>query len=124
MPSRMTLELPREPRSAARARAALGGFRPNLSEGKYASAELLVTELVSNAVKYGGDGPVELVIVSRPGSIRAEVIDQGTGFETEPRDTADVHTPGGWGLHLVETLADDWGSFEGSTHVWFEIASS
>jgi hypothetical protein len=28
---------------------------------------------------------------------------------------------GGWGLHLVEELTDEWGTFEGSTHVWFEI---
>jgi anti-sigma regulatory factor (Ser/Thr protein kinase) len=119
----MTLELPREPRSPARARAALGGFRTNLTPVRYQAAELLVSELVSNAVKYGGDGSLQLVIVSRPGSLRAEVIDQGCGFESPARDTADVYTPGGWGLHLVETLADDWGSFEGSTHVWFEIGS-
>ncbi len=29
---------------------------------------------------------------------------------------------GGWGLHLVETLAESWGVREGSTHVWFELA--
>ena len=124
MPSRMTLELPREPRSPARARAALGGFRLNLAAKKYETAELLVSELVSNAVKYGGEGPLELVVVSQPGSLRVEVTDRGAGFAAEPRDTRDVHTPGGWGLHLVETLADDWGSFEGSTHVWFEMRSS
>ena len=28
---------------------------------------------------------------------------------------------GGWGLHLVQTLSDRWGVYEGSTHVWFEI---
>jgi anti-sigma regulatory factor (Ser/Thr protein kinase) len=117
----MTLELPREPRSPARARAALGGFRTNLPPDRYEAAELLVSELVSNAVKYGGEGPVQLVVTSQPGSLRAEVIDHGAGFELEPRDTEDVHSPGGWGLHLVDRLADDWGSYDASTHVWFEI---
>jgi hypothetical protein len=28
---------------------------------------------------------------------------------------------GGWGLHLVQTLSDRWGVYQGSTHVWFEI---
>jgi hypothetical protein len=28
---------------------------------------------------------------------------------------------GGWGLPLVEHLADRWGTFQGSTHVWFEL---
>jgi anti-sigma regulatory factor (Ser/Thr protein kinase) len=120
----MTLELPREPRSPARARAALGGFRTNLPHAKYEAAELLVSELVSNAVKYGGEGPLQLVVSSQPGRLRAEVIDRGGGFQSEPRDADDVHTPGGWGLHLVERLADDWGSYEGSTHVWFEMHAS
>jgi hypothetical protein len=28
---------------------------------------------------------------------------------------------GGWGLHLTEHLTSRWGTYEGSTHVWFEI---
>ena len=119
----MTLELPREPASAGRARAALGGFEETLPPDRYADAKLLVSELVTNAVKYGGDGSVELVVAAGPGHLRAEVVDQGGGFRAPRRDTSDLHTPGGWGLHLVETLADDWGSFEGSTHVWFELAA-
>ena len=31
---------------------------------------------------------------------------------------------GGWGLHLVQTLSNRWGVYEGSTHVWFEIDRS
>ncbi len=119
----MTLQLPREARSAGRARAALGGFRDNLPPHRYEAAVLLVSELVTNAVKYGGEGPLELVVTSRPGHVRAEVIDQGGGFVERPRDASDLDTPGGWGLHLVKRLADDCGSFEGSTHVWFEIGS-
>jgi hypothetical protein len=29
---------------------------------------------------------------------------------------------GGWGLRIVEQLADDWGVLEGSTRVWFQLA--
>jgi serine/threonine-protein kinase RsbW len=117
----MTLELPREPRSAARARAVLAGFESNLPPERFDAARLLVCELVTNAVKYGGEGPIELVVTSQPGRLRAEIIDQGSGFDSPPRDPRDLHTPGGWGLHLVEELADEWGSFEASTHVWFEV---
>ena len=28
---------------------------------------------------------------------------------------------GGWGLHLVDRVALNWGVHEGSTHVWFEV---
>jgi hypothetical protein len=52
--------------------------------------------------------------------VRVEVVDQGAGFIPVARDRP-VTEVGGWGLHLVETLADRWGVHEGSTHVWFEI---
>ncbi len=48
------------------------------------------------------------------------VINQGASFEPVARDKP-VTDVGGWGLHLVEELTDDWGVHEGSTHVWFEI---
>ena len=53
--------------------------------------------------------------------MRVEVSDGGGGFEpharTRPRDE-----PGGWGLHLVDSLADRWGVETGRrTRVWFEI---
>ena len=86
-------------------------------------AALLVSELVSNGVKYGGDGEIRLQIEAGSDRIRAEIVDQGSGFEPLTRAKRNM-TPadeGGWGLHLVESLADEWGVYEGSTHVWFEI---
>ena len=55
--------------------------------------------------------------------IRTEIIDQGVGFTPVERD-GDLSRAGGWGLHLVEELTDRWGTYEGSTHVWFEIDPS
>ena len=86
-------------------------------------AMLLTSELVSNGVKYGGEGKIMLQVEADPDRVRAEIVDQGSGFEPQTRANRKL-TPGdegGWGLHLVETLADDWGVHEGSTHVWFEI---
>jgi hypothetical protein len=50
------------------------------------------------------------------------VIDDGQGFTPSARQkpTTDV---GGWGLHLVETLAERWGVWDGSTHVWLELTA-
>jgi hypothetical protein len=48
------------------------------------------------------------------------VIDQGVGFVPVARDRPATDV-GGWGLHLVQTLSNRWGVYEGSTHVWFEI---
>jgi anti-sigma regulatory factor (Ser/Thr protein kinase) len=116
--SRLTFELPRDTHAPAAARAALGGFSHALDrQGEHAS-RLLVSELVTNAVKYGGEGPVRLEVKADPGCFRAEVIDEGSGFVAKERE---ADQEGGWGLPLVEELADRWGTFEGSTHVWFEL---
>jgi anti-sigma regulatory factor (Ser/Thr protein kinase) len=84
---------------------------------------LLVTELVTNAVHHAKVGPRESVRVgfdqSRWG-VRVEVVDLGPGFvrplgHPPPRD--------GWGLYLVEQIADRWGVIPRTpgTCVWFEI---
>ena len=57
--------------------------------------------------------------IADPSRFRAEVIDSGPGFVATGR--AFASRDGGWGLPLVEHLADRWGTFEGSTHVWFEL---
>ena len=122
----LEIELPRDPAAARAARAALDRVEDAVAPGRFDDARLLLTELVTNAVKYGGDGSVRVVVRSVDGATHIEVIDQGRGFEAEraadQRDRDDLDLVGGWGLPLVKTLADDWGSFEGSTHVWFRLA--
>jgi len=115
----LTVELPRNaeaPYLARRALADLDGVDASLLP----DLRLLVTELITNSVKYGGDGPVTLQVTAGAERIRAEIIDQGVGFTPKKRDD-DLHKVGGWGLHLVEQLTTKWGTYEGSTHVWFEI---
>ena len=120
MSTTYTLELPRTLEAPAQARDALTELRPSLPEHVLPDITLLVSELVTNGVKYGGEGPVQLHITNEPERVRAEIVDQGGGFTPVERD-GDLSRVGGWGLHLVEELTDRWGTFEGSTHVWFEI---
>jgi anti-sigma regulatory factor (Ser/Thr protein kinase) len=115
-----SLELPRTLEAPSQARDALDRLDPELPEHVLPDLRLLVSELVSNGVKYGGDGPVRLEITNEPERIRAEIVDQGGGFTPVERD-GDLSRVGGWGLHLVDRLTDRWGTYEGSTHVWFEI---
>jgi anti-sigma regulatory factor (Ser/Thr protein kinase) len=113
------IDLPRDRQAPARARRALErvGLAPDVAP----DAKLLVSELVTNSVKYGGEGEVTLKIRSEhPRHVHVEVVDQGSGFLPVERDRP-RDQPGGWGLHLVERLARDWGVHEGSTHVWFEL---
>lgn len=121
MTRRLTAKL-RQARTAPRAaRARLAEFDHGLPSERLCDAELLLSELVSNAVKYG-DGDISLIFERDDGRFRTEVVDQGNGFIAAVRNRDDAHTPGGWGLPLVQTLSDRWGAHQGSAHVWFEFA--
>jgi anti-sigma regulatory factor (Ser/Thr protein kinase) len=120
MPATLSVELPRTPQAAFLARRALDALEGRLDPSVLPDVRLLVSELVTNSVKYGGDGPVRLEVQASDESVRAEIIDQGVGFTPKVRDD-DLDRVGGWGLHLTEHLTSRWGAYEGSTHVWFEI---
>ena len=122
MATRLTTQLQREPTAPRMARQRLASFEHGLPEERLIDAELLISELVSNAVKYGGDGDISVIYERDDGCFRTEVVDQGDGFAAVLRDREDASSPGGWGLPLVRTLSDRWGAHEGSTHVWFEFA--
>jgi len=118
----LSVDIPRDPTAPAAARRAVEGLADRIDESMVPDVKLLVSELVSNSVKYGGDGQVTLQITTRgPRRLRVEVIDKGAGFVPLARDRP-MTEAGGWGLHLVQTLSDRWGVREGSTLVWFEIA--
>jgi anti-sigma regulatory factor (Ser/Thr protein kinase) len=122
MAKRLTVEIRRARTAPSLARAALAEFDHGLPPQRRQDAELLLSELVSNAVKYGDGIDLGVTFERRDGCFRTEVVDEGTGFAATLREREDLYTPGGWGLPLVETLSDRWGAHEGSTHVWFEMA--
>ena len=82
-------------------------------------ATLLVSELVTNAVKYGPDEPIRLIVDDDDERARFTVHDAGLGPLPEIRDEDPAH--GGHGLRLVDAVADRWGVERGSTRVWFEL---
>lgn len=88
---------------------------------RVADATLLVSELVTNAVKYGPEHePIQLIVDADGERARLTVHDLGRGPLPEMRDVDDP-APGGHGLRLVDALADRWGTERGSTRVWFEL---
>ncbi|MCW2991503.1 MAG: ATP-binding protein [Solirubrobacterales bacterium] len=118
------IAISRDPRAPGNARRAVEDFASTIDPSLVPDVKLLVSELITNSVKYGGEGEVHLQLRSEhDGHIRVEVVDQGSGFIPVARDRPATEV-GGWGLHLVETLTDRWGVHEGSTHVWFEIERS
>jgi anti-sigma regulatory factor (Ser/Thr protein kinase) len=120
MSAELSVELPRTAQAPFLARRALTELDGKIDENVLPDVRLLVSELITNSVKYGGDGPVRLEVTADGDRIRAEIIDQGVGFTPVKRND-DLEKVGGWGLHLVQQLTTSWGTYEGSTHVWFEI---
>ncbi|AXE79965.1 SpoIIE family protein phosphatase [Streptomyces atratus] len=113
--------LPREPRSVGRARElARGRLLAWDLEELVDTTELLVSELVTNALRYG-EGEIRLRLL-RDRTLVCEVWDAGL---VQPRRRRARDTDeGGRGLQLVGLLSVAWGSRRtprGKT-VWFELA--
>jgi anti-sigma regulatory factor (Ser/Thr protein kinase) len=110
-----TTDAPREARDRVR-------HLPHLGADRVDDAVLLVSELVTNAVKYGPEHEaIRLIISTDDQATRFTVHDSGLGPLPEMRAQGDP-APGGHGLRLVDSLADRWGVERGSTRVWFELA--
>jgi anti-sigma regulatory factor (Ser/Thr protein kinase) len=117
-----TMELPRTAGSASIARLIVSAHGAELSQERLNSANLMVSELVTNACKHG-TGQIQLVVRSGADGIRAEVQDEG-GAEVEIAPAQPRPPRGGWGLYFVDRLADAWGVEAGESRVWFRIAGA
>jgi anti-sigma regulatory factor (Ser/Thr protein kinase) len=121
-PVDVTVRIPPAVDAPLRARAEVGAL--GLARPAYDDVVLLVSELVTNCVVHAGLAPgqdIELRLARRLDTVRIEVRDGGRGFA----DTL-VHgrRSNGFGLYLVEQLADRWGVVRGDlTCVWFEVDS-
>jgi two-component sensor histidine kinase len=87
---------------------------------------LLVSELVTNAVRHADVGPRQSLRVKlrfSPRRVRLEVFDPGSGFQGSAPSRGDES--GGWGLFLVDQIAHHWGvaPTASGTCVRFEIRS-
>jgi len=87
------------------------------------AVRVLVSELFTNGVKYGGrGGRIRLELEVRADCVHVEIGDRGRGF-----DPATVTMPGedatsGRGLALLDQLAARWGVERGGeSRVWFEL---
>ena len=114
-----TLEAPSEARRVVV--AAMAGCPRDL----VGETELLVTELVTNAVRHGGlssEDMIDLSLHVRSDVIRVEVAEGGPGFDPATALQPDREAVGGWGLMLVSRVASRWGVTRGTPNVaWFEI---
>ncbi len=99
-------------------------LRPTLGEDVSADLALMVSELVTNSYRHSGAGDrrISVDVEVSHDRVRAEVRDQGEGLKAEPVP-AKKRGAGGWGLVIVDRLAESWGVRSGPPScVWFELA--
>jgi anti-sigma regulatory factor (Ser/Thr protein kinase) len=115
------LSLERTSAAPREARARVRDLQAVIDPQRVEDAVLLVSELVTNAVKYGPEHErIRLVVDNNETRTRITVHDLGLGPLPEMRG-ADDRSPGGHGLRLVDAVADRWGVERGSVRVWFEL---
>jgi anti-sigma regulatory factor (Ser/Thr protein kinase) len=123
------LRLPTEPIAPALARASVTGVARPLSDVALADLNLLVTEVVSNAVRHGrltGSSEVVVAVDVADDRVTVSVSDTGPGFGSSAGEYSDLAADsrdGGWGVFLLKRLASDWGVERDAdrTTVWFAV---
>lgn len=88
-------------------------------------AGLIVSELFTNALRYGGSEKIACVVRLCEGLVHIEVADQGHGPTVPKPRLAAVDEEGGRGLLLVSALSKAWGVLAGEgvngRVVWAEL---
>lgn len=117
-----SIELPADTAAPALARRTLDERLPAAAAVHAATLRLLVSELVTNAVRHAGAAGAAVALRVRVDGrcVRVEVRDGGQHAERVRRRAAGAE--GGYGLLLVERMASRWGvEAARGTCVWFEI---
>jgi len=112
------------PASVAEARRRMAELaEPLVDETRMADLQLVLSEVVSNAIRHGSSTePVILAVTPKDEFLCVQVTDAGSGIAPRPRATIpDEH--GGWGFFLIEYLTRRWGMTRENrrTRVWFEF---
>jgi anti-sigma regulatory factor (Ser/Thr protein kinase) len=114
------------PEAAASARAAVAQMGVLQLHERMDEVQLAVSEVVTNAVRHGrlrqDVDAVRITVGTGPDKVRVTV-EQPTVADVmieEPR--FDKENPGGFGLHLVDQVVDNWGHDPGPPgRVWLEF---
>ena len=112
----MDVQLASVPEAPGQARDAVAPLRGRIGERTLDDVRLVVSELVTNAVRHAPGEPISVSVeVDDDGVVRGEIEDSGEGGvrlrATSPGE------PGGYGLGIVDALTDRWGVDEAHPRV-------
>ena len=118
--SAIDAELPRAPGCSGTARRLIeDSFGDELESEMLDDLKTVASELVNNAYEHGR-GRIRMKAQRNEHRIRLEVMDEGQDAPIAIR--ASAFDGRGNGLRIVDLLADNWGVFHGSTHVWAALS--
>jgi anti-sigma regulatory factor (Ser/Thr protein kinase) len=134
VPTSSSMAVPHGPAGVGEARHRMRDelYRSGVAESVVDDAVLILSELLSNACRYGrplghaerGEGDVRAAWrVDPAGGLRVEVTDGGGPTRPVP-STPSVTARGGRGLNIIGALAQDWGvrdSATGEVTVWVVV---
>jgi anti-sigma regulatory factor (Ser/Thr protein kinase) len=121
---KQTFRLAPEPHSVPRARERVIALaEPFVAATRIADLRLVISEVITNAVRHGGEGDMLVAVTPKQGYLCVQVTDTGDGFAPRPRAFEPDDDDGGFGLFLVERLTRRWGLTRenSNTRVWFEF---
>jgi hypothetical protein len=123
MSDTLSIQMPVKPESAAWAREALGEFHEKLDRSSFIDLQLMVSELVADAIhaEPGDEHEIAVRVDVRDRRIHVEVEEGAIAYRLRSRRPE----PGepGWGTYLIGVLADRWGiHHQGERgYVWLEM---
>ena len=120
---RRTFSVRPEPHSVPHARERVIELaEPFVAHARIADLRLVISEVITNAVRHGGNGDMLVAVTPKQGYLCVQVTDTGDGFAPRPR-AFEPDDDGGFGLFLVERLTRRWGLTreDSNTRVWFEF---
>lgn len=118
--SAINVELPRQPSCAATARRLIEErLGASLEPETLDDLKTISSELVNNAYQHG-IGQIRMKAQRSEHRVRLEVMDEGQNASIAIRQA--TFDGRGNGLRIVDLLADNWGVFHGSTHVWATLS--
>lgn len=122
-----TITLPDDAQAAGIARHFVDEHRDHLADGLVEDAQLLVSEIVTNAVLHGRPD-ITLAMRPRPPGLGIVVTDSGSGLPELADHQPDPTDPTGRGLLILDAVASAWGVVATTPPpgkaVWFDLEPS